>query len=44
MAKTKEISSSLRERVIGLILGKHGIREISLLLSIPPSTVSYTVA
>ena len=41
MPKTSEVPAGSRNRIIGLPLGKHGIRLISRILSIPPSTVSY---
>ena len=41
MPKTSQVPVGSRSRIIGLLLGNHGIREISKIVGIPPSTVSY---
>ena len=41
MPEISEDSAGSRNRIIRLLVGNHGIREISKIVSIPPSTVSY---
>ena len=41
MIKTCQVSVASREIIIGPLVGKHGVREIGRMLSLPYSTVSY---
>ena len=43
MPKNREVFVGSRETIIGLLVGKHGIREITRMLSLLHSTVSYIV-